>query len=323
METLNKKEIFTGVYSITNKVNNKKYIGQSLDIKHRWRHHINELKKNKHANSHLQNAWNKYGEEKFNFEIIQICEPSELDIKEQYWIKYYDSMKNGYNLCLGGSGCSGYKHTEGELSKMRTIQNPDPVLQMDENFQIIRQWESAPQAAKSLGLFVLAIKNCCEKSNHVKSVGNYIWIYAKDKTTFDRDYYSHKNISLPKIVGQFNQELKLIRIWNSTYEVEKELNISAGEISSVCNHKRNSSHGYIWAYVDNNGCFIDDYDYSKIKIRTVNLIQQYTLNNEYIATYSSLRKAEKETGISRELISDTCKGKRTSAGEYIWKYKQK
>ena len=118
----------------------------------------------------MQNAWNKYGEEKFNFEIIQICEPSELDIKEQYWIKYYDSMKNGYNLCLGGSGCSGYKHTEGELSKMRTIQNPDPVLQMDENFQIIRQWESASQVAKSLGLFVLAIKNCCEKSNHVKSV---------------------------------------------------------------------------------------------------------------------------------------------------------
>lgn len=105
--------------------------------------------------------------------------------------------------------------------------------------------------------------------------------------------------------------------------MEKELKISAGEISSVCNHKRNSSHGYIWAYVDNKGHFIDDYDYSKIKIRTINFIEQYTMQNEYIATYSSMRQAEKETGISRELISATCKGKRDSAGEYIWKYKQK
>lgn len=323
MKTMNKENVFTGIYSITNNVNDKKYIGQSLDIKHRWRHHINELKKNNHANSHLQNAWNKYGEEKFNFEIIQICAPSELDMKEQYWIKYYDSMKNGYNLCMGGGGCSGYKHTEGELSKMRAIQKPDPVLQMDENFQIIRQWESASQAAKSLGLFVLAIKNCCEKSNHVKSVGNYIWIYAKDKTTFDRNYYSHKNISLPKIVGQFNQELKLIRIWNSAYEVEKELNISSGEISSVCNHKRNSSHGYIWAYVDNNGCFIDDYDYTKIKIRVIKQVEQYTMDNEYITTFSSVRQASIKTGIYKDLISETCKGSRESAGNYIWKYKQK
>ena len=48
-------------------------------------------------------------------------------------------MKNGYNLCEGGGGCRGYKHTEEELSKMRAIHNPEPVLQMDENFQIIRQ----------------------------------------------------------------------------------------------------------------------------------------------------------------------------------------
>lgn len=36
-----------------------------------------------------------------------------------------------------------------------------------------------------------------------------------------------------------------------------------------------------------------------------------------------MRQAEKETGVSRELISDACKGKRASAGGYIWKYKQK
>lgn len=323
MNTINKKEIFTGIYSITNKVNNKRYIGQSLNIKNRWRSHINELKKNSHINSHLQNAWNKYGEEKFDFEIIQICKQSDLDSNEQYWITYYDSLKNGYNLCSGGGGCSGYKHTAEELSKMRSVQNPEPVLQMDENLQIIRQWESASQAAKTLGSYVLAIKNCCEKTNHVKSAGNYIWIYAKDKLTFDKEYYLTKNISKPKLVGQFDQNLNLIKIWDSSYKIEKELNISAGEISEVCNHKRNSSHGYIWAYIDKYGKFLDNYDYSKIKIRIIKQIEQYTMNNEYITTFSSIRQASNKTGIYKDLISETCKGKRKSAGNYIWKYKQK
>ena len=70
-----------------------------------------------------------------------------------------------------------------------------------------------------------------EKTNHVKSIGNYIWIYAKDKETLDRNYYSSKDVCVPKTVGQFDQNLKLIRIWNSAYEVEKELNISAGELA--------------------------------------------------------------------------------------------
>ena len=323
MKTINKENVFTGIYSITNNVNDKKYIGQSLDIKNRWRHHINELNKNKHSNAHLQNAWNKYGEDRFKFEIIQICTVSELDVKERYWITYYNSMENGYNLCEGGGGCRGYKHTNEEISKMRAARNPEPVLQMDNNLQIIHRWESGSQAAKALGLFSQAINNCCNKINHVKSVGNYIWIYEKDEKTFDRDYYSNKNIAMPKTVGQFNQDLKLLHIWDSCYEVEKKLNISAGEICTVCNHKRNSSHGYIWAYVDKNGNFVDDYDYTKIKIRAIKQVEQYTMDNEYITTFSSVRQASIKTGIYKDLISEACKGSRESAGNYIWKYKQK
>ena len=51
-----------GIYCIRNKINNKYYIGQSIDIKNRWKEHKYNLRHNKHVNNKLQNAWNKYGE---------------------------------------------------------------------------------------------------------------------------------------------------------------------------------------------------------------------------------------------------------------------
>ena len=62
-----------GIYSITNTLNNKRYIGYSIDIQRRWATHKRDLKNNKHENDHLQKAYNKYGEDAFKFEIIEEC----------------------------------------------------------------------------------------------------------------------------------------------------------------------------------------------------------------------------------------------------------
>ena len=89
-----------GIYKITNKITNKFYIGSSNNIKRRWDEHIRELNRNVHHNSYLQNAWNKYGEENFVFEIIELCNNDTQIEREQYWLDKtmcYD--KNiGYNL---------------------------------------------------------------------------------------------------------------------------------------------------------------------------------------------------------------------------------
>lgn len=62
----------SGIYTITNKVTGKLYIGESLDIYRRWHdEHIPQLKKNRHYNKELQDDFNKYGEENFSFEILQ------------------------------------------------------------------------------------------------------------------------------------------------------------------------------------------------------------------------------------------------------------
>lgn len=110
-----------GIYKITNIINNKVYIGQSNWLKKRIGCHKNKLRKNIHENSHLQTSWNKYGEENFIFEIIEICEESLLNEREMYWISFYNSSSkdSGYNKSLGGDGNRGYKHTEETKKKMR------------------------------------------------------------------------------------------------------------------------------------------------------------------------------------------------------------
>lgn len=100
-----------GIYKITNLKNNKAYIGQSTDIKSRWNNHKIELKNNTHRNSHLQNAFNKYGEEAFEFRILEETFEENLDDAEEYWIDYFDSTnpRKGYNL---REGANSYKHRQ-------------------------------------------------------------------------------------------------------------------------------------------------------------------------------------------------------------------
>ena len=90
-----------GIYKITNLLNQKCYIGQSRDIKRRWNFHKAEVRRN-HIDTYLYRAMKKYGIKNFSFEIIELCNPEELNEKEIFWIKKYNSFKNGYNCTTGG-----------------------------------------------------------------------------------------------------------------------------------------------------------------------------------------------------------------------------
>lgn len=90
------------IYKITNDINNKVYIGKTeFDVQKRFQEHIKDSKKNS-KNRPLYKAMNKYGVQHFSIEIIEECD--NLEQREKYWIKYYDSYKNGYNATLGGDG---------------------------------------------------------------------------------------------------------------------------------------------------------------------------------------------------------------------------
>lgn len=115
---------FAGIYMFRNKINNKCYIGQSINIKKRLKGHLRCFVKCI-ADTTIHKAFLKYNIE--NFEIIileklEFCDEIKikLDELEKYYIQKYDSYKNGYNSTLGGdAGVLGLKMNEEQLNKMR------------------------------------------------------------------------------------------------------------------------------------------------------------------------------------------------------------
>jgi hypothetical protein len=88
----------SGIYKIYCKETNKYYIGQSVNVESRLKTHLNELKNNKHINQELQSDFNSYGEDSFIFEKIKDSEEQFLNMFEKYYMEYYDSLENGYNV---------------------------------------------------------------------------------------------------------------------------------------------------------------------------------------------------------------------------------
>lgn len=89
------------IYKITNRINGKVYIGQTIgSIVRRWREHCSKGS----CCPFISRAIQKYGKENFTIEQIDVAsDRQELDKKEVYWIAYYDSLvPNGYNLTSGG-----------------------------------------------------------------------------------------------------------------------------------------------------------------------------------------------------------------------------
>lgn len=100
------KESKCGIYAIVNKVNNKMYVGRSVCIPSRWTAHQSKLRLNIHFNSHLQRAWNKYGEENFELIILEECKEEVLREREMHYIAFYKTQNEefGYNYSAGGDG---------------------------------------------------------------------------------------------------------------------------------------------------------------------------------------------------------------------------
>lgn len=191
-----------GIYSLTNRNNGKRYIGQSRNLQKRKTTHEWLLRNHRHFNIHLQRAWDSG--DRFDFEILEECTKEELNEKEIEWIKKLDTMRCGYNLCEGGEATDGYHFTEEQKEKIskankgrktteETIQKRKNTLKehmKDEEFSKQLR-ESRRQQAKKRG-FGGHNKGipCSEEKKTVlseKLKGRYISQEHKDKL---RELYS-------------------------------------------------------------------------------------------------------------------------------------
>lgn len=115
-----------GLYEIYNRINGKRYIGQSVRVRTRLLRHINLLNKNEHPNKHLQSSWNYYGTDYFNFRVLEYCDLEILDQKEDYYIAKYKSNDSqfGFNYRIDNKTNRGLKWSSAQREKMvKAIEN--------------------------------------------------------------------------------------------------------------------------------------------------------------------------------------------------------
>lgn len=192
----------TGIYKITNIINNKSYIGSALSIKSRFTTHLYQLKRKLHFNSHLQNAWNKYGEINFTFETIEMCNKSELKIREEYFISLYKSNNRvfGYNkrldcttnlglkasietrekLRLSHLGHKRSKITQEKISKSQF----KPIFQINTKLEIINKFESIKKASEITGFSSRGISLCATKKMQSHPRNSYYWCFQNEYHNF-------------------------------------------------------------------------------------------------------------------------------------------
>lgn len=163
----------SGIYMILNNVNGKIYIGLSKNLHKRKNDHFNLLKKNKHYNYHLQNAFNKYGQDSFSFLVLQYVE-NNLNEWEKFWIKYFNSQKNGYNISMGGESVMlGLSHTD-EAKKKISKASLGRKLSKE---SLKKRGLSNSKNTNSSGLYRVSI----QKSNRKNKPFLFIYEYRENK----------------------------------------------------------------------------------------------------------------------------------------------
>lgn len=104
------------IYKITNTINGKSYIGQTIqNVKERFYQHCATKCSKAVSNMAIHRAIKKYGKSNFTVEVIEEINSANLNDRERYWIKYYNSYNNGYNSTKGGQdGCNPFKDLDVE-----------------------------------------------------------------------------------------------------------------------------------------------------------------------------------------------------------------
>ena len=205
------------IYRAVNTITQESYIGQTNHtLAYRWNQHITD---NRRENYKLQKALQKYGPNVFSVEVLEDIPNATRELmyeREQYWIKYYDSFRNGYNGTMGGAGS-------------RTIMDG----------QVLLLWNKGMNYSE-----ISDILRCCKPSvaASLKILGLYNTHEAKSRG---------KN-NQKKAVWQYTLDGTFIREFDSTSAAASNVGVDRTAISLCVRGKAHTIAGYKWSYAGEN-----------------------------------------------------------------------
>lgn len=253
MIEIDKKQYFGIIYKIENVVTHHIYIGQTthpkgFDGRYYYKGNgiervYNYLKSKKNHNEryniHLLRSIEKYGFDAFVVDKVFDTASSmdELNEKETYYIKKFDSYKNGFNMSYGGDSSPGFKRPSG-----KNCPNSKRVCQISLDGELIKIWDCATDVEKEIHINQTSISMVCK--GKIKTAGGFVWVLEKDYNPNN----NYKRIPQIKDRGRGTKPVLLLsddnnEILQEFYSVNnagKELGISPQDVSRICSHKTNN-----------------------------------------------------------------------------------
>lgn len=286
----------TGIYIIENLINGKKYIGQAENIGSRWTTHIRRGSGLESGRTELlYQAMQKYGLSNFSFRILEECNITELDEREAYWIKEYNTYvynpnSNGYNVLSGG-----------KTSRKIT----DEAIE-----EIVNLWN------QGLTIGEIHKKTLFCNETITKILKSYASSYNNKESNL-------RTIIRPVGVGiyinQYNLKCELIGSYPSITMAANAIHTDRNNLSKHLNFETKTCKGYIFikSNEQQRESLIKHLDLQSEKHQP---IMQISSDGQLINCYETIKAAADQNATTPKSIRKSCKGEVELIKGYHWEY---
>lgn len=251
----------SGIYSISDNIKNRIYIGSSNSIYRRIKYeHLRSLQLNKHINKYLQNHFNKYGSDSLFVNIIEQCDNSILFEREQHYLNIFYGKKC-FNISKIAEGSrtvyvslsTRKKQSESAKKRGRHISLDKNIFQYSLDGIFIKKFENAVEATKYLGIKKICgtnLNNCALFKK--QTAYGYIWrrYYSERLNDEDLSLSRPKKYSLSRQIKIINPKTMEIIIADSIVDASNITGNTETSICACCRGRMKSSKGLMFEYYE-------------------------------------------------------------------------